>query len=227
MNPANFTEIWHDLRRRVNSSGLLLAACLVLSGCSPSESEPPPAKPSSVLEASPVCPWRDPLADLARLFPPATNYVLETRILSEHTAELRRHLGRQMTPDENPLRIHRVRHGDQTTDSVLVTRIKAEHGGLELVTGIASNGLVRGVLIQSQREPEAVARVITSSNFLAAFAGKNAAAAWRIGLDLPEVPPEARLSAQAIADGVRSQLIVLFFASSPPAAPGPNNRTGH
>lgn len=197
--------------------GLLLAlpGVFFLPGCSPSENGAQSEKPSPVLEGAPVCPWREPLNDLAKIFPPATNYVTETRILSGLTAELRRRLGRQMTTDENPLRIHRVRHGDQTPGCVLVSRIKAEHGSIEIVTGITANGEVRGVLIQSQREPEAVARIITSSNFLAAFAGKNAAAALRLGEDLPAIPAEARVSAQAVADGVRSQLIVLSFAELP------------
>jgi hypothetical protein len=36
-----------------------------------------------------------------------------------------------------------------------------------------------------------------------------------LGEDLPSVKAEARASAQAIADGVRSQLIVLSFAELP------------
>lgn len=199
------------------TSLLAVAGALFLPGCSPSENGAQTSKPAPVLESAPVCPWREPILDLGRLFPPATNYVTETRILSGLTAELRRRLGRQMTTDENPLRIHRVRHGDQTPGCVLVSRIKAEHGSIEIVTGISGNGAVRGVLIQSQREPEAVARIITSSNFLAAFAGKNAAAALRLGEDLPTVPTEARVTAQAVADGVRSQLIVLSFAELPVA----------
>lgn len=204
-----------------------LAVALLTNGCDRAGSGPATAKPSSVLEPSPVCPWRDPLPDLAKLFPHATNYVVESHLLSEHTAALRRRLGRQMTPDENPLRIHRVPLENETAGCVLVTRVKGEHGGIEIVTGIDANGLLRGVLIQSQREPAAVAGVITGSSFLGAFVGKNAAATLRLGEDLPAVPPEARLSAQAIADGVRNQLIVLSFAGSPPAAPGPNHRTNH
>ena len=101
------------------------------------------------------------------------------------------------------------------------------NGGIEIVTGVETNGAVRGVLIQSQREPEAVARVITNTTFLASFHGKTAAAPLRLGEDLPDVPAEARASAQAIADGVRSQLIVLSFAEQSLEARASRSQTNH
>lgn len=203
------------MRRGVLLLALLLAAAaswIVRSRWS--KEQEPQHNPRDVarVEPSPVCPWRNPARDLAELFPPATNYLLEARIVSGLTAPIQKKLGRLMHPDENPLRIHRVRHQDQTVGSVLVTRVKAEHGGIEIVTGVKTNGTVRGVLIQSQREPPASASAITNASWLAGFAGKSAASALRPGVDLPDVPEEARLSAQAIADGVRDLLIVLSFA---------------
>src|SRR5688572_13578715 len=62
---------------------------------------------TAAVEPSPVCPWRQPERDLLTLFPPATNYVLEARIVSGLTAPIQKRLGRLMHPDENPLRIHR------------------------------------------------------------------------------------------------------------------------
>ena len=128
--------------------------------------------------------------------------------MSDQTAELTSRLGRHLTADENPLRIYRAQHGSQTLGSVLVMRVKGEHGGIELVTGVETNGVVRRVLVQSQREPDETAAIITNVAFLASFAGKDSAASFRVGEDLPAVSARARASAQAIADGVRSQLIV-------------------
>lgn len=172
-------------------------------------------KDVALVEASPVTPWRNPTRDLAALFPPATNHVLESRILSGLGVEIRKQLGRLMHPDENPFRIHRVEHAGQTLGSILVTRVKAEHGGIEIVIGVGTNGAVRGALIQSQREPPAVAGAITNASWLAGFSGRSAESPLRLGVDLPDVPPEARISAQAIANGVRDQLIVLSFAEMP------------
>src|SRR5262245_25963950 len=177
---------------------------------------PPARKIATTLEPSPVCPWREPAKDLLALFPPATNYLIESRVLSSATSELRKRLGRHLSPDENPLRIHRVQHEGTRLGSVLVTRVKGEYGGIELVTALEPDGTVRGVVIQSQREPEVIAEVITSRAFCRAFVGKSAAAPLRLGEDLPDVPAAARATAQAIADGVRSQLIDFSFAETRP-----------
>jgi hypothetical protein len=164
---------------------------------------------------------------LAELFPPATNYVTETCILSEVTSQLRQRLGRHLSSDENPLHIYRVQAGGAQRHSVLVTRVKAEHGGMELVIGIEAGGAVRGLLIQSHREPEAIAEVFLGSAFRGAFVGKTVAAPLRVGEDLPEVPLAARPSAQALADGVRSQLLVLSFAENLLAARPSAAQTNH
>ena len=188
---------------------------------------PPQLDATASSERTPVCPWRGPQGDLSALFPPATNYVTEKRILSSKMAPIQKRLGRAMTADENPLRIFHVPDQDHWRGSVLLCRVKGEHGGIEIVTGVETNGAVRGVLIQSQREPEAVARVITNTTFLASFPGKTAAAPLRLGEDLPDVPAEARASAQAIADGVRSQLIVLSFAEQSLETRSSRSHTNH
>jgi len=198
---------------------LAVAAFLSLPPRPSPTGDSPTIRNTSLPEASPVCPWRDPQPDLLRLFPAASNHVVETRILSGAMAQLQRRLGRAMTADENPLHIYRALNtaGD-VIGSVLVCRVKGAHGGIEIVTGVEKDGAVQGVRIQSQREPDSVARVITSSNFLASFSGKNASSPLRLKDDLPDVPSNARASAQAIADGVRSQLIVLSFAETPEPA---------
>jgi hypothetical protein len=164
-------------------------------------------------ENSPICPWREPQRDLRTLFPRATRYVPETRILSQFMGTIHKRLNRPMTVDENPLRIYRATDGTQVMGAILVKRVKGEHGGIELVTGIDPQGRVRGLLIQSHREPDPVAQVIT--NWLPHFVGKTAKAPLSPGDDLPEVAPEARATANAIAEGVRSQLTVFSFATNP------------
>ncbi len=168
--------------------------------------------PSRTTESSPICPWREPQRDLQALFPQATHYTIETRILSALMTPIHQRLKRSMTVDENPLRIYRAADGTQVKGSILVKRVKGEHGGIELVVGIDAGGELRGVLIQSQREPEAVAEAITK--WLPGFAGKTAASPLQPGEDLPTVPPEARATANSMAEGVRSALIVLSFADN-------------
>ena len=169
----------------------------------------------ATVEPSPLCPWREPQADLLAFFAPATNYVLETRIVTGLMTRIQKQLGRPLNPDENPLRIYRVMHEGHPVGEVLVTRLKAEHGGVELITGIDTNGTVKGLRLQSQREPQEIAQALASEKFLESFAGKTASSPLRVGKDLPPQPDTVLPSAQAIADGVRNQLIVLSFAELP------------
>lgn len=217
-----------DMRRDTLLLVLALATATVLASRwrRPTETQQPRAKVLSALEASPACPWRDPRHDLLALFPPATNCILESRIVSRMTAPIVKRLGRPMTADENPLRIYRVSEPG-AAGSVLVTRVKGESGAIEIVIGVHPLGEVHGVLVQSQRESEAVARIIASPGFLDSFAAKNASSPLRIGEDLPAVPEFARVSAQAIADGVRSELIVLSFAEMPLEARESGIHTNH
>jgi len=166
----------------------------------------------SEIELAPICLWREPQRDLPNFFPSATNYKRETRILSGRRPQLQQRLGRVPTAEENALLIHRVTNGSQSLGSVLTRRVKGEHGGIEVVTAVDPDGAIRGISIQSQREPDSIAREITNTKWLAAFTGKNAKSPLRLDQDLPEVAVPARVSAQAIADGVRSQLVLLAVA---------------
>ena len=166
----------------------------------------------SEIELAPICPWREPQRDLQKFFPSATDYKPETRILSGRRPQLQERLGRVPTAEENALLIHRVTSGSESLGSVLTRRVKGEHGGIEVVTAVDPEGVIRAVSVQSQREPDVVAREITSTNWLGAFAGKNAKASLRLGHDLPEVAAPARVSAEAIAEGIRSQLLLFLVA---------------
>src|SRR2546421_7996873 len=157
------------------------------------------------IELAPICPWREPQRDLPNFFPSATNYKRETRILSGRRPQLQQRLGRVPTAEENALLIHRVTNGSQSLGAVLTRRVKGEHGGIELVTAVDSTGAIRGVAIQSQREPDSIAREITNTKWLAAFTGKNAKSALQLDRDLPAGALPARPTAPGIAVGGRGQ----------------------
>jgi hypothetical protein len=167
-------------------------------------------------EAAPLCPWREPEADLRQLFPSATREESVTRILSGHRLELAQRLGRTPTGDENELRLHRVYREDTPLGTIMSRRVKGAYGAIELVLAADTNHLVCGLRLQRLREPEPVARTLQDPDWLHAFAGKGAEAAWQLGGDIPDVPPEARLSAQAVVEGVRSAMILLTTADHAP-----------
>jgi hypothetical protein len=163
-----------------------------------------------------MCPWRQPEADLRSFFPGATRYATEVRILSGARLELARRLGRMPDPEENSLYVHRVYEVQRPLGAVLTRRVKGEYGAIEIVLAVAPDNRVRGVGVQRLREPPPIARALQSPPWLQSFEGKTAHSAWQMGEDLPTVPREARASARALLDGVRSLLILLHVAEQRP-----------
>lgn len=170
------------------------------------------------LEAAALCPWRDPSADLASFFPSATRFVPETRILSGLRQELAVGLGRAASGDENALPVHRVYQGDKLLGNVLTRRVKGEHGAIEIVLATSLDGSVHGLRLQRLREPESNARLLQDPAWLTSFVGHRAGDALELGRDLKPVPDEARDSALAITDGVRSLLVMLSVSSASSSA---------
>lgn len=172
---------------------------------------------TSPTRMAPLCPWREPEADMRRFFPEATRHETETRILSGRRLELAGRLGRPPMPEENALHLHRVFRDRESLGTILVRRVKGEHGAIELVLAVSPAGCVAGVRLQRLREPEPIAAALQQPDWLATFRGKSAQDAYLADRDVPEVSGDARASARAIAEGVRSLLVLLGVASGPDA----------
>jgi hypothetical protein len=175
----------------------------------------------ALVDSAPLCPWREPQRDLRQFFPGATGIHEETRILSHLRLALIHELGRPLTAEEMLLRPFRIMKGSEPVGTVLVRRVKGEFGAIELVLAVTPEGRVRGLRLQRQREPEAVAAALTSPEWRGAFREKSADSPLRVGKDLPAVSREATVSAQAVAEGVRSLLILLRAAELHGRAGGP------
>ena len=186
---------------------LALVAWRVVEPSPPSEvvfnpqTRPPPA--------APLCPWREPAGDLKLFFPDATRQELEIRILSGQRMELAAQLGRTPTGDENALHVYHVYAGSAPLGVVLTRRVKGAYGAIELVLAVDPDERVRGLRLQRLREPEPAAQALQNPDWLRSFAGKRATDPWKLGHDVPEATPDARSSAEAIVEGVRSLLILL------------------
>jgi len=204
------------IRGRLALYGALGLAALgaggaAVRGLMPAESPVPVAPAVSRIEAAPLCPWREPEADLRALFPGATGYVTETRVVSGQRLELARALGRPPAAEENALHLYRVRAGSRELGTVLVRRVKGRYGAVEVVVGVEPEGKVRGVRLQRLREPEPAARALRSPTFLGAFRGKSAEE-WPREQPVRGLPEAARPTGEAVAEGVRSLLVLLRTA---------------
>lgn len=160
-------------------------------------------------EQAGLCPWRDPDGDRKRFFFGSTGYVDELAALSGQRQELQRLLGRPLTGEDNAVRIHRILAGQTPAGAIVARRVRGESGVIELVLAVGQDGKVVGAKLQRLREPDAVAAALQSPAWLGAFRGKTADSAWRLGQAVPNVPAEARSSAEAILDGAHSILVML------------------
>lgn len=173
----------------------------------------PEAPAKKLLEAAPMCPWRQPEKDLKAFFPGATHYRIETLIFTRKFREIKARLGRLPAPEENPLYLHRIYKLQQPVGSVITRRVKGEYGAIEIVLAIQDNK-VAGMRIQRMREPQPIAQALNSANWQRSFVGKTSRDGWQLGRDVPSVQPEARNSAQAIIEAVRTLLILHEISES-------------
>ncbi len=169
---------------------------------------------TAIPTAAPMCPWRHPEQDMRAFFPGATEYRTELLALSRYRAQILARLGPSGTLESNALYVHRVLQGGRTVGTVLVRRMAAEHGALELVVAVNPDGTVGGVRIQRQREPAAVSAALSSPEWLSALRGKRADSPFSLGDDVPAVPAAAQPCAAALLRGLRSLLIEYQTASS-------------
>ncbi|MBL9174981.1 MAG: hypothetical protein JNL10_15690 [Verrucomicrobiales bacterium] len=202
-------------RWRLRAAAIPALAILVLSGCGDSTSEDPgELRDARRTEGAPMCPWRNPSADVALWFPGSTRSDTEVRILSGVRPELAQRLGRQPTAGENALYVHRIWRGTELLGEVATTRVKGESGAVELAVAFEPDGRVHGVRVQRSREPEPIANVLQNS-WLASFQGKTATDLSAGASTIPAVPPEARTTGTAIMEGVRSLCILREMATRP------------
>jgi hypothetical protein len=197
----------------VTTLALAGAAGLCYWNVTSSVPELPVHSSAKVIEPAPLCPWRNPEADLQRFFPGASDWRTETRILSGRRLELQQLLGRWPAADENSLRIYRVLKDGAVVGSILTRRVKGEHGAIELLLALDTNNVVTGLALQRMREPEEITQALLNPNWLGAFAGKTAAADWQLGRAVPELPGPAAPSGRSIVEGVRSLLILNQLAA--------------
>ena len=183
----------------------------------------PVTRLAAPLDAAPMCPWREPEADMRAFFPGATGYRTETSVLSGARVELTRRLGHPPAPEDHTLYINRVLRGEEPVGAIITRRVRGKYGAIEVVVAAGPEGAVRGIRLQRLREPDAVARALRSQAWLRSFTGKTAPSDWNLEAATARAAPEARASARAVAEGVRSTMILLDTAESL----GPDSKPHH
>ncbi len=174
-----------------------------------------------------LCPWRARDEDRKRYFPDSVSSRDETLILSRPRIVLQKRLGRTPGADDNALIVHRIVGPAASPGVVITRRVRGECGLIELVLAADPRGRVIGAGIQRHREPESTARVLESEPWLGAFRGKDCASAWALGQDIPNVPAEARISAEAVLREAKTVLILLDVARRSDSSLPPDSAHTH
>jgi hypothetical protein len=203
-------------RTRYALGSLVLIAIAIAIIASRSDSGPPIATldarrtdPLTTKETAGLCPWRNPDADRLRFFPDSTGAEDETLVLSRYRAEVTRILGHPPDGADNVLPLHWIVRDRRRLGAIITRAVRGESGVIEQVMAVDMQGSLIGIRLQRLREPDTVAHSLQSSAWLGAFRGRTAHSMWQLGRDIPEVPADARISAEAIADGARTTLTLL------------------
>ncbi len=167
-------------------------------------------------QLAPLCPWRNPEADLPKLFPGASRFYVESRILSGLRPELAQRLGRMPTADENTLQVYRIYGPDRMQGEVVTRRVKGSYGAIEVVIAADENRRFKGLLIQRMREPQAASQALLGADWARWLGGKTAESCWECEGLQASLPSEARVSADAVLAGVRSSIILLATSAQTP-----------
>ncbi len=165
---------------------------------------------------APMCPWRNPERDLAKLFPNASRFQLETRILSGLRSEMTARLGRAPAPDENSLPVYRIYGGDQVLGEVVARRLKGTFGAIEIVVAVDRESLLKGVLLQRFREPQASSDALLACDWAGWLGGKGADSSWDCEALVAGLPSAAQDSARAIIEGARTAAVLLSVSETAP-----------
>lgn len=179
------------------------------------EDQRPPYEPElRLVEPVPIAPWIEPEKDMRTFFAGADRFETEKHPLSALQTELAQKLGRPLESGENLLTVHRIFNASQPVGSVVIRRVKGQHGSIDLAIAISGEQTVRGLRVQRSREPESIEAAISDPQWLETFNGRTANSSWGEP-DVQSLPPEARASAKAIIESVKSVLILHAAVNSP------------
>ena len=186
---------------------LIMLALTGVYGCSSSEELVSDPVTHKIISAPAMTPWRDPIGDMARFFPGASDYSQDTLILSPYRLEILKRLGSGISLDSNTLYAYRVRRQGKVVGTILIRSAPGEYGAIETVLAVSPERRIVGIHIQRNREPSPIIAALTDAQWLQSFQGKDAKSLFQPGKDLSEVPEAAQRSALAVATVVRSLLI--------------------
>ena len=161
----------------------------------------------AIPQSSPPCPWRDATTDMTNWFPGATRYYITDQILSGKRLELQEQLGRPLTADENGLHTYIVASNATSVGTVLIRRVKAKNGALEVALGLDPYDTISHFKIQRIREPQDIVENLESLKLEDQLRGKSVTSDFHSIRTASELP-DSTICASNIVEAVRALLVL-------------------
>ncbi len=159
-----------------------------------------------------MVPWREPAKDMARFFPNASEYKLETVVLSRFRPEILRRMEPSYHMDSTAVYSYLILKNGSPVGRVIPRRISGIHGAIEIVVALDNNLTVRKVAIQRSREPENITNWLFADNFLSHYAGKDYQSDFDLTRMLSTTDSDAIKTAKVLSLGVKSIVVELTVA---------------
>ena len=141
-----------------------------------------------------MIPWREPEKDIQRIFPGAQLPDTGNPSVIAHSRQRLSLIKKLGKLDHNALYVHKI----SNKGVVLLRRAKGQNGAIEIVVFVTLDNKIAGIAIQRHREPDNIAKQLTSQSFLNAFNGLTAASTF---------PTFTDKSLQAASDVIRALMV--------------------
>ena len=136
---------------------LIMLALTGVYGCSSSEELVSDPVTHKIISAPAMTPWRDPIGDMARFSPGASDYSQDTLILSPYRLEILKRLGSGISLDSNTLYAYRVRRQGKVVGTILIRsapmEIRRFSSGIAPITCVEGAHPARRAIIPKRNAP--------------------------------------------------------------------------
>ena len=155
-----------------------------------------------------LCVWRNPDADIQRLFGGGSYRTVLVNVGSKRAA-IEAAIGTSLDSDEQQLKFWPVIRNGQRVGTVASHLGKGDYGAIEVVIAIVDppDGPPKIKSVTIQRDREKYRSALRSSTFLNQFAGKQAASALTVGTDITAAHPNAVRASQVVALSAKKMLV--------------------
>lgn len=155
-----------------------------------------------------LCVWRNPDADIQAFFGGGSYRTVLVNVGNKRAA-IEAAIGTTLDPDETQLKFWPVIRNGQRVGTVASHLGKGDYGAIEVLIAIVDppDGPPKIKAVTIQRDREKYRSALRSDAFLGQFAGKQAASALTVGVDITAAHPSAVKASRVVALSAKKMLV--------------------